>query len=304
MRNRNTSVPLTRREAVLSISSLFTSCLTAPAAGETPSMNAIEKAWKDRAGRATTARFKFKRESVLHPMLLSGEGLLDPADFKPVSIKFSAAIDLKGEKLRYDYTGEQWSLQQRALRAVRYAGAYDGEMRSALYEYPGANLRPDGRLYKGRAAEVTDANSLSVSAIFVNLRPLSKHSGDWRLDGYRPTDKVVKVDGTACHELARYSPEADRYLYLDAVTDWNVRRVQTVRRGQTTLDYTIDYTKAPTLGWRVSKWNFVMKDSLGNLLETEKGTVTDARINQEIDDALFRITFPPGTEVYGPTKGE
>lgn len=284
--------------AGLFILGLLTTSGTAAGRDEPADMKAIEAIWKKRQDRVKTAAFDLD-----NIVTKSEKGLKAPPGTGDFNTGYRASVTFAGDKHRYTYRGMTWNSSVGEPWPVEYVGAYDGTIRTALTKYPGKGIGPHGLLYRGALAKQNnDANMLTISAIVLSILPQSELNRSWRLDGHKPTGETEKVDGYPCVVIAREWPnDAQRQeLCLDPKFGWNVRQVRTISRGQT-LVYTIDYTADPVIDWVPKSWEAVMRSG-GQLLESQNVSVREYKLNEKVDEAIFKITFPPGTDVYEAGK--
>ena len=205
-------------------------------------------------------------------------------------------VILKDTKMFRRLSGPVWSMRTESEIFEVMTSTFNGESARSLHasaEYSvGFNhIKP----YHA------DRYSLHVLPLVGHFRGLAEGMSDFSPDKWHVIETDARVEDVSCVMLREGKEEGVRYreLWFDIERDFALVRRRDVFHGLTENELSVTYKSEEPLGWVPSTWR-VDRYSDGRLIDHSVAKVVKLNINVAIEDSMFNLEFPPGTEVNNP----
>lgn len=288
--------------------------------GTLSSLEVIEKAWRARQERVRSAQWSW-RERVFWPKgsisaflvagttpeelerrgLASGMGKVMPP--KDTIVDFAYRLLLDGEKVRLEYSGQEWAHARQAFRPVQYVSVFGKEQKSCYLEGTGHATWPLGQVCVG--PNYRDAHLAAVQPLMLAYRPLAASMMAVKVLQMSVKGKAV-IDGRTCMELTESLLQKGSVMYwwLDPEREFVVLRRLVMVNRKPFEEIEIRYWEDKAVGWVPHQWRTISYNaSSGKLLCIHEATLEEAVFNGPVEHTAFDITFPPGTVVTDEKTG-
>lgn len=272
------------------------------------SMERVHEAWRDRQQRIVRIACTWDGEEVFSRS--PGELKVHPGDALPGSeppgtvkdreaLRFACHSELllSGNKLRYvSDRPVLFGDLGKYLMVTRTAVCNDTVFQELTeqpsgFHYEGIVRNPDGEYI--HVDEQVRPLFLFASPFFHDDKPL---------DGYTIEQRNALIDDSPCLVVRKASRSGlAKTMWLDPGADFCVKRIQYYQGSrlwrQTDITYTMDSHHGPI----PSGWATVRYFDNGEFDGSFKATVSQCKINDEIEDTAFSLTFPAETVVSDQT---
>lgn len=220
-------------------------------------------------------------------------GVISPE--KDTTIESDNHLVIDGNKVRFENSHPIWSQAMGKFSQNQTISVTNGELSKVLY--------PNGM---GTGTEITgiirkDARETEIKAyllvpLLMHFRGMDRDIAPFHVQVFKKGGSL-SIGGTQCEEYSHpLSKDLMMHFWYDPAR-FDLKRIRKYRQGVASENYEIQYQPAP--GWDSVPMSWVRTEyESGKLRKTSTVTITDIRINPEIDTGEFEITFPPGTHVH------
>jgi hypothetical protein len=265
----------------------------------------IAAAWKQRAAAIKSLHLEATAKvTTMVTETKPGDPFDTPIDpdgpWRPVIDDRQITYSLGGEKRATSMTGNQWNSDLRASKYTAFRCVFDGREYAFLFE---SGAFRHGSIGNGRfASGPLDGSWLQPVHLFLDPG-LTLEKRGYRLEHAKTRFYETTYAGTACVEARMPLTHKDRVssrigiAYLDPKIEYRFLAFLTEDDGTPVVQYAFKYASNPRSGWLLSKWTADSKS--GSRYEVR---VKRALVNEPIDEKLFKMAFPVGTEIVEETK--
>jgi hypothetical protein len=216
---------------------------------------------------------------------------------RDVVLKGTLAFSVSGNKIAYSEEGEQWNDMSNTSRIIRVRAGFDSVDDRRLVE---GGRMPLGSLVHGGKPGDTLTVQANETALWLWFSPETQ----LRRLAYSPEKMTVSQlhayrDGRDCVEVSIPCNSPSWRILVYADTSRGYLPLQFVQQDKDVVrrDVSIQYVRDEAAGWRVSAWNDKWFSRSGVMEKSSRCTVTQCTINKPLDDGVFVIEFPVGTNV-------
>lgn len=263
----------------------------------------IQRVWQQRqdASRSVKATWESNKVVSVSGLSKSDPNLARLVEIPPSQVTFIMQDDQsRQESTIFQVDPNDVSLSGPTQRLATFNGSED--MR--LTDKAGSLKHNSGRIKDmGSPVAFQDVHLAPLLLYYRPLFPglLGIRGMSWTLDGEQ------QIDGTKCLVMSRTAegrPVSDRIYVSSDAAFLPLRYIQYVdgtRYIQADMQYSTQAGRDPDLsGWNVS----LFSTADGSVVESSKAKdVSVTASNAPLDESLFRIDFPPNTQILDATSG-
>ena len=211
-------------------------------------------------------------------------------------------LTLKGSKAYYKSAERILSLGDETAATVfqSYEAAFDGLEPRYLVQ------SKDRNTFAGvidRGERFSERNHTEVFPALLNIRGLN---GQLNLDSpskLRPLLTPEEVHGVPCYVLEASYPTYFRRYYVNPQAAYRIERFEGLHTNrQLIYEIEFSYTEAPPSGGAIGGWTTTLFSGR-EITERCRVVVQRHEVGIVVDDDIFRLKFPPGTQVDDRRKG-
>jgi hypothetical protein len=252
-------------------------------------------AWTARQSRVRSARFVIDETTTVSkgartPPRAQEKGVvIPPADHSYNSPK---VVAFEGEKLRYQYTEQQWNEKKQSYFPDEYVCTFNGTDCRSLHS-PGRVEFWQGVLRKeDHHRDIGNYHLYPVLFTYrANVPQMSAIAGQ-----QLSNSKEVRMDEHNCIEFQVGAAGAvTTTIVVDPSKEYSIVRYVVVTGDKIRLKMDIEYRLVPMLGWVPASWETIVKPD--EAPQFYNAVVKEYSINQPLGEDYFEIAFPPGTWV-------
>lgn len=278
-----------------------------------PSIADIEKVWKARQEKVTSAWFEMETERTIFKGYASSRSNVDRAKRKlaPLPenpprdylVKGTRRFSFRGIKSHDSYVDQAWDPVAKRLYPRQYTEVFDGRRFKSL-DIPSASDEgyPGGIVAKGpQSGSALKFPLLPILITFRGSHPQYFNA----LNKFRVAGATVRVAGRPCLELVRALEDGQRseLLYVDLERSYVVVKMVIMDEGRPSWEWTTTYRSDSTVGWVPDSWEYLLQSGKGHRQDAGRRKVVRYEFNSNLDESEFDIRFPPRTKV-NDTSGD
>jgi hypothetical protein len=249
-------------------------------------LDGICAAWEARSRQVTNGHIQWEGQFTTAESL---DGRTDHTSACSKEIKW-AGSDLS--RIYYSKNGLMRNGRTGKLENVHYKAGYDGNQRRLLTSFPEASY-VEGTVLPDFHLHVRD---VELKPIILHFHTLNPKMGGYQREALKLTDRQGIVDDDDCLIIEVGGPV--REIWVAPTHDFLIRRYRTRRQDGSSRDQVdIRYQRESGIGWVPISWEIVSLRPDGTHDYSYAESVTGYQFNTAMDDADFRIEFPPGALV-------
>jgi hypothetical protein len=265
----------------------------------------IRKAWETRAAKINSFQYVCDLEFTKLVAMAGGTDHFGrPVDknagVMPLVFRTEFTFNMADGKFSYSNIGESWNEKEGKRVAATDRLCFDGadERDFALIE---GNYWPRGTITTQCPIDNATIGRMTLAVpMWLAYAPQL-----WLTrQGYQVDQlKVIDVGGMQqerrCIKLSmpRTGGLWTGFVYVDPERNYQLLRFVGESGGKVRSDYQIIYADHERDGTIISKWVNNYFDNSGEVFQAFAGTVKRASVNEPLDEALFKLEFPVGTQV-------
>ena len=268
---------------------------------ESQLLQEILAAWQSRQNSIRTLQY---RCDLVQTITDEGPGSLDPyanntsRPTEAVATRNSVVFSLSSDKIAYSKEGETWDMFRRVKQASSYRKVFDGTSDKSLSEiapFPMGEVVSHG---EGRSKLMHDVELIPFWIPTHTLMILEEIG--FSLSRARVEKADAYYDGRKCVRVSFASEQTTArrkcFIHADRRREWLPLLYEEYVNGVIQFQAVFRYTGDDQRGWRLAG---IRSDSFRDSTPQFAWSyvVTLASLNDPLDERLFSLTFPKGTQV-------
>jgi len=277
----------------------------------------IKKAWEKRQQFTQSVRFTFKIEEIypkgsisteLDPLLSSrmpeAEGKIMPPEDS--NIHFDVEMAFEDDKVRIEYQGQIWSVDDLEFIPIKYLSTFDGFKPKDLYpKHSEKDKFPAGAIRNTK--DYGDAGLALVKPLIMVYRPFAPKLQPVNLAELQILPDLVEINGCMCLELVQKhlrGKGSSIRMWVDPARDYVLVRhlVEANYKPNEQIDFV--YRLDPSSGWIVNSWKLIALGKKGLLHYSMNSSVNLSDFKYAGAPDTFDLQFPAGTLVSDERTNE
>lgn len=299
---------------------LFCSVLATGRVAAQPSVtsDAIRDVWERRQARVQSVRIEWNERRTwtkgcitkwmtpAHKERAAASGKPglydDPAPSEDTTLEYQVAVLIKGDKMRYEHDGYQWSFDEKRFFFKPLVSTFDGKVGKHFYRLdksesgapmPSGSIRNESRHFH--------VNNILIRPVVTAFRGTNPWFANYDPVQMRATGRTAVIDGRSCVEVEipsqpKFNPLLYR-LWFDTDREFVLVRHLSFAGNRPNHKIDIRYRPDAVAGWAPSNWTIVTHVPDGTIESSYECTVTSIEFNRDLSDKEFDIEFPRGTWV-------
>ena len=263
----------------------------------------IMRAWRQRQDSAESVVIRWESKKAVTP--LQNDRLESGVDALEELPKHECKLYLERDKARLENTIFHNDPDLRQSGATERIATENGTTEMRLIQRTGT-LRHNIGFTGPEAKSVSVLLSAHLVPILIYFRPLTPEiTGLKNASSFELVGQEI-VAGEECYKVRRSDSLSGLIEVIWVTRNASYKPFQYAQYiGNVKLVHaTIEYDQPITDDSLPSRWSVtLMRDEGTEIMESSAGIVIDIQMNQEIDDTLFTIDFPPNTLVTDIGKG-
>lgn len=278
--------------------------------GDTPSIQSIGAAWKQRQDKFSSISVKWSDEErvaarSIPPGDPTGEFLPD----QDLDLSKDTRFMVSGSKMRYEYKGTQYNPSRKEVHTKQYISVANGKISKNFHIHFDGNLAdyPMSGFIAKTASHWDIGNREIVPFIFF-CRPLDRSLGGVAIEDYSIGKATAEIGGHTCVELSPNSVKGPYRMvfWVAPSAEFNCLRITYGRKDLAPMCvWEIKYGQSQNGFLIPTSWELIEEGgNLRRIFRQIKARVGSIDFSKEIDENQFDFEFPPDTAVVDSRTNE